>query len=166
MEQTIELTHDILATKGQRLANYIIDYAIRLLAGYLLGLTVGLMYTYLDIATPYYWITGMGRIGEFVLGYVIAFIYYTIFEGTLQCSPAKFITGTKVVAFDGSKPLFSTMVKRSLCRMIPFDAFSFLGEPDKGWHDSISETYVVNIKKYNEAMYLKTSFNEIGEAAE
>lgn len=165
MNQPIELTHDLLATKGLRFANYIIDIIFQMLIGYLLGIIIGLMYTFLNVYGPYYWITNMSGIEEYLLGYVIAFIYYSIFEGTLQRSPAKFITGTKVVNFDGTKPSFGTILKRSLCRMIPFNPFSFLGEPDKGWHDSISETYVVVVKKYEEAINLKNSFDEIGAVA-
>ncbi|MFT6808347.1 MAG: hypothetical protein ACJA01_001571 [Saprospiraceae bacterium] len=39
--------------------------------------------------------------------------------------------------------LFSTVFKRSLCRLIPFEIFSFLGEPLMDWHDKISGTKVI-----------------------
>ncbi|MXN93068.1 RDD family protein [Flavobacterium sp. Sd200] len=166
MEQTLELTHNLLATKGQRFANYIIDFIIKFLIAAAIGIISGLLYQYFDIVGPYYWVTNMNKIEEFLLGYVILFFYYILFEATLQRSPAKFITGTKVVTFDGSKPSFGDIVKRTLCRMIPFNEFSFLGEPDKGWHDSISQTYVIDIKKYNQALQLKNSFEEIGATTE
>lgn len=44
----------------------------------------------------------------------------------------KYITKTIVVMEDGSKPKASDIVLRSLCRLIPFDAFSFLGTEGKG----------------------------------
>jgi hypothetical protein len=44
------------------------------------------------------------------------------------------------------RPPFGTMVLRSLCRLIPFEPFSFLGSDARGWHDSITKTRVVRKK--------------------
>ena len=75
-------------------------------------------------------------------------IYYTTIETLTGRSLGKFITKTKVVIYDGSKPTFNEILVRSLCRLIPLEHFSFLGEDGNGWHDSISKTYVVDIAKF------------------
>jgi RDD family len=69
-------------------------------------------------------------------------IYYLTFEGVFNASPAKFLTETRVVTEGERKPGFDTIAGRTFSRLIPFDAFSFFG--DKGWHDSIPATKVVN----------------------
>jgi uncharacterized RDD family membrane protein YckC len=162
MIDVTDLSHDVLAAKHLRFINYIIDQAFHYGVGYIVGLLAGLMYTYLNIAGPYELIANMGPVGEVVLGYVILLFYYFIFEATTQRSPAKFITGTKVIMADGSKPSAGTILKRTFCRMIPFNGLSFFGELGKGWHDRFSDTYVVNIKLYDEAVRLKSTFEEIG----
>ena len=68
------------------------------------------------------------------------------FEAVFQRSPGKFLTGTKVVNESGGKPTFGQILGRSLCRFIPFEAFSFLfGDSSRvvGWHDKFSGTLVV-----------------------
>lgn len=71
--------------------------------------------------------------------------YYTVMEGVFGVTIGKLITRTKVVTEDGSKPGFGMALGRSLCRMIPFEAFSFLGRESRGWHDSITKSYVVKM---------------------
>jgi len=51
--------------------------------------------------------------------------------------------GTIVVDERGNKISFGKAALRSLCRIIPFEAFSFLGEEGRGWHDTITNTYVI-----------------------
>ena len=70
--------------------------------------------------------------------------YWILSEYFFGKTPAKFLTKTKVVTKFGTKPSFWTIVGRTLCRLIPFEAFSFLGSRPVGWHDSISGTLVVN----------------------
>jgi uncharacterized RDD family membrane protein YckC/type II secretory pathway pseudopilin PulG len=75
---------------------------------------------------------------------VIYIAYYAICEALWQKTPAKFITQTKVVMRDGSKPPFLNILGRSFSRIIPFEAFSFLfGAYPIGWHDRFSGTIVV-----------------------
>ena len=42
---------------------------------------------------------------------------------------------------NGTKPRFGQVIGRTLCRFVPFEAFSFFGE--RGWHDKIPKTRVV-----------------------
>ncbi|MBC8643239.1 RDD family protein [Flavobacterium lindanitolerans] len=74
----------------------------------------------------------------------------------------KFITKTVVVNINGEKPDTQEILVRSLCRLIPFETFSFLGAPNKGWHDSISKTYVVNKELLEKKKELFYSVDEIG----
>jgi len=67
--------------------------------------------------------------------------YFIFFEGIWQRTLAKFITKTKVVTEDGSKPSFLRILGRTFARFIPFDAISFLF--GRGWHDHLSKTLVV-----------------------
>jgi hypothetical protein len=68
-----------------------------------------------------------------------------------------------VVDENGNKPEYQTIMIRSLCRLIPFDALSFLGATSRGWHDSISRTYVVQKNLLEEKKELFNSFEEIGK---
>jgi hypothetical protein len=63
-------------------------------------------------------------------------------EALLGITPAKLLTGTQVTDEFGNKPRFGNIVGRTLSRFIPFDALSFLFA--RGWHDSISDTYVLD----------------------
>lgn len=83
---------------------------------------------------------------QMLLGYLImlaTFIgYYTLLETKYQKTVAKFITKTKVVNYDGSKPTSADILRRTLCRIIPFDAISFLFSAN-GFHDRLSNTKVI-----------------------
>jgi len=77
---------------------------------------------------------------------VVAF-YYFLFELIFQKTPGKGITSTRVVMVDGSKPNAEAIIKRTLIRFIPFEAFSaFKGlSKSKGnwWHDRWTGTRVI-----------------------
>ena len=82
-----------------------------------------------------------------IFALIIMIMYYLLFETIYGKSIAKFITKTKVVNRDGSKPKFLTILWRTLARFIPFDSFSFCtGNKPIGWHDSISKTLVIDDK--------------------
>jgi hypothetical protein len=81
-------------------------------------------------------------------------IYYPFFERVLGATPAKYLTSTCVADEFGNKPGFGTIFLRTICRFIPFDAVSFLG--DRGWHDSLSNTYLL---EEAEAFEAETQFS-------
>lgn len=91
-----------------------------------------------------------------------AMFYYLVLEGIFGRSFGKFITGSVVVNENGLKPNFSLIFIRTLCRLIPFDALSFLGKSGRIWHDSLSNTYVVNKKALDESIKLYYEFDLIG----
>ena len=77
-------------------------------------------------------------------GLVVALGYFAFTEALFQRTLAKFLTGTRVVRADGTRPSFAQILGRSFARFIPFEAFSFLfGSHPVGWHDSLSGTRVV-----------------------
>ncbi|MBI9050250.1 MAG: RDD family protein [Anaerolineaceae bacterium] len=85
---------------------------------------------------------------SYLYALAMLFLYYFVFEALLQKTPAKFITGTIVVMEDGSKPNASTIVKRTLSRLVPGEVIStYTGKlPDKKgtwWHDRWTATRVV-----------------------
>ena len=86
-----------------------------------------------------------------------------ILEGLTQRTIGKLITRTKVVMENGEKPSSEAIIIRSLCRMIPFDAFSFLGDPSRGWHDTISKTYVVDVQKFEDQKKSHADFQLLGK---
>jgi uncharacterized RDD family membrane protein YckC len=139
----ITVTDDLLASRGQRLLNLILDLAI----GYVIWITVGTTIAiFADVINSSFlkiWISGMGRAEKGLSFAVIVGFYYYLTELYFSRSIAKFLTQTYVIMKDGSKPNYKTILKRTLCRFIPFEAFSFLGGTAGGWHDSMSETYVV-----------------------
>lgn len=133
-----------IASQGQRFTNYIIDYIFLIGFGALVGAVIG-------IILGYYAPEHLGifdednRILDYVFGFFIGTIYYSFFEGFTGRSIGKFFTKTKVVTEEGDKPDFSTILVRSVCRHIPFNAFSFLSTDAAGWHDRFSKTRVVTI---------------------
>jgi len=84
-----------------------------------------------------------------ILGYILIFgtfiAYYAIMEIKFQKTVGKFVTKTKVVKMDGTKPETSDIITRTFCRLIPFDRISFLFVRN-GIHDFLSKTKVVKDK--------------------
>lgn len=120
------------ASSGKRLANYIIDRVIIYILCFLAGILYVLVISSDEMAT----------LTSFIIAIIISVSYYSITEATTGKSIGKLITRTKVLNDDYTEPTLGTIFKRSLCRLIPFEPFSFLG--NNGWHDSITGTVVVN----------------------
>jgi len=83
---------------------------------------------------------------QMLLGYVILFLsfigYYLLMETKYQKTIGKFITHTTVVTKDGAKPEVGDIVRRTFCRLIPFDRVSFLFTHN-GFHDKLSDTTII-----------------------
>ena len=120
-----------VASAGTRFANYLVDYFAAIIFIVIIG-SVG--------SVVFQNSAGQGFMG--VLYFLYLPLYYLFFEGIWQRTPGKWITKTKVVMQDGSKPDFKHILGRSFARIIPFEPFSFLAGP-VGWHDSLSKTLVV-----------------------
>ncbi|MFH1782484.1 MAG: RDD family protein [Candidatus Omnitrophota bacterium] len=80
-----------------------------------------------------------------VVSAVLYLLYYLITESIWGRSPGKFYTKTSVVMADGEKPEMRDIFIRTVCRFIPFEAFSHLFSKNPiGWHDRISGTLVID----------------------
>ncbi len=79
------------------------------------------------------------------LSIIIMGLYFVIFEYFYGKTIGKFITNTKVIMKNGNNPSLFDIVKRTICRFIPFDPISFFWL--KGWHDDLSDTIVINNSK-------------------
>ncbi|RZJ73917.1 RDD family protein [Flavobacterium sp.] len=159
----IDLHNDILASSGIRFANYLLDRIV----DYLIGTTVlGLLTYFVDMADETYYDQPYTMIiRNFLIGLVFTMAYYFIMETTLGRTIGKFATSTVVVTDEGLKPTTRHIAIRTLCRLIPFDAFSFLGS-GVGWHDTISNTRVVKISAYEFQVVQESELEEIGQNIE
>lgn len=160
----VKITPQMYASKGERFANFIIDYIGQLIIGGAIGIAMAIISEITGDYEYVAWIDTMGTLGEYALGIVILIVYYMVFETITGRTLGKYITNTKVLTEDGQKPEADKILYRTLSRMIPFEAFSFLGDEGRGWHDSIAKTVVVDVKKYNEIVELQNSLSEIGNA--
>lgn len=129
----------------KRLLTFIIDrivlYAIFFLWGFIAGTTgLGLDLLY-EIAD--------NRLLDILVTALVYVVYCGILEYASGKTIGKILLKTRVVRADGSKPDLITIIKRSLSRIIPFDVFSFLSNNPRGWHDSISDTIVVDEATFN-----------------
>ncbi|HEU0137447.1 MAG TPA: RDD family protein [Flavobacterium sp.] len=162
---TYRVTQDIFASSGQRVSNYLIDLVIQYLLLFAIAFVAVILGNIFEVYAIGDYFASMDRIDEYLWGVLMIIVYYGIVESLLGRSLAKYITKTVVVLEDGSKPDAGTIMKRTFSRLIPFDAFSFLGEKTRGWHDTISDTYVVRKEMLDERMQLHYSFEEIGNPA-
>ena len=161
-EEKVAITNDMLASRNKRFGNYIIDFIIKFIISSSIVLVLGIVAEYTGEYSFVEWIDNMGTIGEYAFAYLILILYYLFFESITSRTIGKYITNTKVFMRDGSKPEADKILKRTLCRLIPFNEFSFLGNDGKGWHDNLSDTVVVDLKKYEEIKNTQLSLSEIG----
>jgi uncharacterized RDD family membrane protein YckC len=131
---------------GKRFLNYLIDQAGQL--GCIFVVSVGLIILeefglFSGISV---WIENMSDLQSYGVAYVGSLVYFTLFEYLFGRTPAKWITGTKVVTHTGGKPDFMKVILRTLYRIVPFEPFSFLGGNTSGWHDRWSGTLVVDLR--------------------
>lgn len=165
MQEPVEITHGMLATGNKRLLNFIIDS----IAATLLQLAIaeGCNRLY-EISGNEGFLVGpplLGNIKYAMLGLGVNIVYYGLFETVSMRTFGKYITNTMVVNRDGTRPDSTRIFLRTLCRMIPFEILSFLGQPPIGWHDNLSKTLVVDITRFGQARQIK-DINDVGNNEE
>lgn len=135
---------DIESTaKVRRFFNWLIDKAV-IYTGWFVGGGVAIAIFGEPVEL---WFEGMSRWLDIALGIASAILYYTFMEGAFGFTIGKLITNTRVVDEYGRPPGFGRALLRSLCRFIPFEAFSLLMSEDsvrRGWHDSLARCYVID----------------------
>lgn len=129
------------ASGGKRFANYLIDSIVSYALVLMLAFGVG----FIDGGEFFETETGKTL---FIVGfYVLYFGYPGIMEALCGRTVGKFCTRTQVVNYQNKEASLGQILGRTLCRLIPFDAFSFLGDAASGWHDTIPKTKVVDNSK-------------------
>ncbi|NML69118.1 RDD family protein [Chryseobacterium sp. RP-3-3] len=157
MRKYLQIVDRHRASKGARFANYLID----LVAFYIVFFVV---LTILMLISPAFreWMANANDL----IQRVIAIIFYILFSFAMETvtggrSLGKLITGTRVIMTDGQKPSAGNYFLRNIIRgVILVDQLSFLSE--NGFHDSWSNTRVINIKNYDAERQLKSDINSIG----
>ncbi len=162
MDHTFYVTEDLYADRGARILNFIIDYAARYVFFLILGLALGLSSGITGNNDALEWIEDLSTVEEYLLGTIFMLLYYNVLEILFSRTAGKFITGTILVDVYGEKPHATDILKRTFCRLIPFDFLGFFNSPSRGWHDSIPGLYVVNKKLLEEAKQTHQDFNEFG----
>jgi uncharacterized RDD family membrane protein YckC len=127
------------ASAWRRLVNLLLDQVGCLLLGVVVAIIIVIPAVLLHKAEL------LDNIPDFLLGILMTLLYYVPQEALWGKTLAKFVTGTRVVSISGARPTFGQIVGRTFCRIIPFEAFTFLfgGGNPVGWHDKFSNTRVV-----------------------
>ena len=133
------------ASTGRRFVNYLVDtilyyvflFGCFFLIGIITQLSGGASEDIDAAAESWAW-----KLLTYLFVFAIMLLFYTLVEGlTKGRSMGKLITGTVAIREDGSQISWKDALMRSLCRLIPFEAFSaFSGRP---WHDTMTKTVVI-----------------------
>ena len=128
------------ANNGKRFANYLLDIVMYYIISFIAGFILGFVLVITDKRELL-----ESKLFLYGIAFIVVFGYYIFFEYVFGRTVGKFATGTKVITTSGDRPSFGVIVLRTLCRCIPLEPFSFLFSD--GWHDSITNTLVVDIHK-------------------
>jgi uncharacterized RDD family membrane protein YckC len=137
------ITDDLLASKGERFLNFIIDLLIIYIIAVCIVATINIIGDVTDSYGVSNWVKSLSLIENLFFGLIILFFYYAFTEMYFSRTFAKYFTKTMVVRVDGSKPNTKNFMIRTVSRLNPIDPFSFLGKSERGLHDTLSATYVV-----------------------
>lgn len=151
------VTEDILATPQQRMLHFLLDYLAQIflyVIGFMIAYDTATSNGNKDFISNYL----KNDVLQYTVGVFISLFYYNVFEIFTARTFGKLVTQTIVVDEFGEKPHHETILIRSLCRQIPFEIISFLGPLARGWHDSLSKTYVV--KKWELEESKRQFYNE------
>ena len=137
------------ASRSRRIVNFLVDYTIILAFWFLVVLvteTVWLELRHYDFRTeqppdfpPEYnkhITTAIATIAAVVFGFMYFFATELAFKRTI----GKCVTGTCVTSTDGTLSA-RQLLKRTACRLVPWDCFTFLSTGQNGLHDRISGTF-------------------------
>lgn len=143
------VTDDLLATRGQRFMNCILDTLIVHIILISIGTTLVIIGNITNNYDLIKWVETKTTIEKLLLWAVMLFLYYFLTETYFSRTFAKYFTETIVVSKDGSRPNKRTISIRTLSRFIPVECITFLGTNVRGLHDLFSDTYVVRKHEFN-----------------
>jgi uncharacterized RDD family membrane protein YckC len=128
-----------VAPRWRRLANLLIDLTVYVFLSMLIGVV--------NVAVSLsFGVDLIGAAGQLVsLG--ILFMYYFLSEALLGKTVGKLVTRTRVVAESGARAQHWQIFVRTLYRLVPLEAISFLGRRRYGWHDRWSKTRVIIVQR-------------------
>ncbi|WP_048512449.1 RDD family protein [Chryseobacterium sp. FH2] len=164
MRKYLQIVNRHRASSGSRFANYFLDGIFIQVIYYVIIFIFGLVYAVIfGEAIDSEAIEGNLAVNiSFMFLYLLFyFSYFILMEYFLGKTIGKYITGTSVISIDGNKPTIGQIVGRTFSRLVPFDALSFLGE--NGWHDSWSDTRVINTKNYDAEKQAKSEIDDLGK---
>ncbi|MCC4214712.1 RDD family protein [Leeuwenhoekiella parthenopeia] len=133
----VQEIHDYVSSSTMRFTNFCIDFVVYIV----LVLAGSLALDSVFVTTESDLILGIG----YFMMFVIFMAYYGLSEFYFQKTAGKYVTKTIVVTKEGAKPDATTIIIRTLCRLIPFDRLSFLITKN-GLHDRFSNTTVIREK--------------------
>lgn len=133
-----------IATWEKRLINLIIDSMVVQFIYLLIILIIGLIIIGKENSFEQSTIIEFNNTFYFLVLYAF---YYFIFEGLTGRTIGKYVTRTKVVSDSENKPSFGKILLRSVMRIFFIEVISFFSSNPVGWHDRVSGTKVVVIKK-------------------
>jgi uncharacterized RDD family membrane protein YckC len=136
----------VQAGAGQRFVNYLVDRVVFFLVWRALSYI-----TVFPLTMFLYTATGGNQPAILVIYLLIAMALFVLWNTAFEAftggkSLGKLITRTRAVTENGTRITFRNALLRSLCRCIPFEAFSAFGTPTYPWHDRLSKTLVVDEK--------------------
>jgi uncharacterized RDD family membrane protein YckC len=164
MKKILRVVESNKASLWARFAHLVIDrivvLAIFVAFGFFASITYELFGTeyFINIAEK---LSSVNKFTDILVTSSVYLLYATLMEYfTKGRTLGKYITGSKVISTDGTEPSFQDYFIRNISRIVPFDALSFFGT--NGWHDSWSDTRVINIKNYKTERQAKSEIESIG----
>jgi len=115
---------------GLRFVHLIVDYFILITLTYLIASIPAINNTVLAILN--------------LVTFLSYPLFYAVMEFKFQQTPGKMLTNHLVINKFAEGPDFQTCLLRTLIRLVPFEGFSCLNTPSRGWHDRWTNTYVVH----------------------
>lgn len=150
MNPTADESQDLLsgtlslvqASKGKRFANYLIDTVVFIIVAVVFFAVLAAAGVFGEL----FYDEGAGLLDRLVTMVLFGLLWgatEALFKGKTL---GKLITGTRAVNEDGSQISTKTAFLRGFSRIVPFEAFSALGDPSYPWHDKWTHTYVIDEK--------------------
>ncbi len=160
------ITDEMLASKGTRFGNFIIDRIASTLFIIMFSAIIVLIFSLVGYFEGVTWFENISTLMDYTISISLTLIYYIVLETFFAKTIGKAITKTTVVLENGKKASSSDIIIRTFSRLVPFEPFSFLGEDAYGWHDQWSDTYVVKDSIFNTHKKAFEEFNELGSSTD
>lgn len=138
-----------IASKGKRFLNLLIDTIVFYLMSFIFGFIMVAFFMSEEQMIQYV-DTEQSTIQDYLIAFSIFFVYYFGMEYFFKGKTVgKFLTKTRAVRIDNSRLDPKEAALRTLSRLVPFEAFSFLGSDPSGWHDKWTQTIVIEDKGWD-----------------